>query len=269
MPPVLLVGGGKMGEALARAWQKFSVLTIIEPDRARADFLRQHLTIDVWEHPPDRLTDGPWVVVLAVKPGIMKSVLAAYRHLASSGQSVFVSVAAGYPLASLKAGLGDQVRIVRVMPNTPVAVGRGMSVGCTDPGIHATDSPWIEALFGAVGDFMWVQDEEALHAVTALSGSGPAYLFLLAEILTKAGVNLGIDAVLSEKLARVTLSGAGELLHRHKESAHILRRNVTSPGGVTEAALDCLMTEDRLASLFTQAVRKAAQHSRNMEQKFL
>ena len=265
MPPVLLVGGGKMGHALAQSWQEVSTLTIVEPDRSRADFLRQHLVIDVWEHPPTHLTDGPWVVVFAVKPGVMKPILAAYRHLAATGRCLFVSVAAGYPLISLKAGLGDQARVLRVMPNTPVAVGRGMSVGCAGPNMQATDYAWIESLFGAVGEFMWAQDEEALHAITAVSGSGPAYLFLLAEILTQIGIRLGIDASLSEKLARTTLSGAGELLHRHQEPAQILRRDVTSPGGVTEVALKHLQADDRLAALFSKALSAAAQHSRNME----
>ncbi len=263
IPPVLLVGGGKMGHALAQSWQKFSALTIVEPDPTRADFLRENLAVKICQHPPDQCTDGSWVVVLAVKPTVMEPILAQYKHLA--GGCLFVSVAAGYPLASLNAGLGDQARVVRVMPNTPVAVGRGMSVGCAGPNLHPTDYAWIESLFGAVGEFIWAQDEDALHAITALSGSGPAYLFLLAEILTDIGITLGIDAPLSEKLVRTTLSGAGELLHRHQESAQILRRDVTSPGGVTQAALQCLMMDDRLATLLTEAISTAARHSRTME----
>ena len=160
--------------------------------------------------------------------------------------------------------LGDAAAIVRAMPNTPAAIGRGIAVACANPRVTPAQRALCGRLLGAVGEVAWVEDEALLDPVTAVSGSGPAYVFLLIECLAEAGIAAGLPAELAMTLARATVSGSGELARLSSEDAAQLRRNVTSPGGTTEAALKILMAEDGMAPLMRQAIAAATARSREL-----
>jgi len=177
--------------------------------------------------------------------------------------TVFMSIAAGTTIANLGKHLGD-ASIVRVMPNTPAAIGRAISVACANPRVTAPQRELCDALLAAIGESTWVEDEGLLDAVTAVSGSGPAYGFLFIETLAEAGAKAGLPTELALQLAQATVAGAGELARVSPESPSRLRENVTSPGGTTRAALDVLMAEDGLAALMTRAVAAATARSREL-----
>jgi pyrroline-5-carboxylate reductase len=170
---------------------------------------------------------------------------------------------AGPKLGFLRSALGD-LAIVRAMPNTPAAIGRGITVGVPNARVTADQRALADTLLRAVGAVEWVDDEGLIDAVTAVSGSGPAYVFLLAESLARAGAAAGLPADLSARLARATVSGAGELLHQSALDAATLRQNVTSPGGTTAAALGVLMAESGLDPLLEKAVAAATKRSREL-----
>ena len=184
-------------------------------------------------------------------------------HYASVGgpDTVHLSIAAGWPVALLERDLGP-VAVVRSMPNTPAAIGEGVTVACANRAANAEQRALCEGLLGAVGVVAWIEDESLMDAVTAVSGSGPAYVFLLAECLAEAAVDAGLPADLARTLADRTVSGAGALLAQSEDPPAVLRRNVTSPGGTTEAALSVLMGTDGLGPLLSRAVRAAADRSR-------
>ncbi len=201
--------------------------------------------------------------MLAVKPQAMEEVLPAYRRFAAGG-ALFVSIAAGKTLASFARALGGDAAVVRAMPNTPAAIGRGIAVACANARVSPAQRALAERLLAAVGEVGWVQDEALIDAVTAVSGSGPAYVFLLIECLAKAGEAAGLPAGLATRLARATVAGSGELARLSPESAAALREAVTSPGGTTRAALDVLMAKDGLEPLLRRAVLAAAKRSREL-----
>ena len=263
---LLLVGCGKMGQALLGGWLAAGSVQrclVIEPQPVElparhAAGAPVELLADAGAIPADFVPDA---LVLAVKPQVMADVLPAYRRFA--GQALFLSIAAGKTIASFEAVLGDAA-IVRAMPNTPAAVGRGITVACANGKVDAAGRALAESLLAAVGEVGWVGQEGLMDAVTAVSGSGPAYVFLLAEVLAAAGIKAGLPADLAERLARVTVAGSGELLHRSAESAEQLRRNVTSPNGTTAAALAVLMAEPGLQALLEKAVAAATNRSREL-----
>ena len=178
--------------------------------------------------------------------------------------SVVLSIMAGRTLRFLEQALPRNTAIVRAMPNTPAAIGRGITVAVPNAAVSATQRTLVHALLAATGTVEWVSDESLIDAVTAVSGSGPAYVFLLAEALARAGAAAGLPADLAAKLARATVAGSGELLHRSPLDAATLRQNVTSPGGTTAAALDVLMAKDGLEPLLTRAVAAATERSREL-----
>lgn len=269
--PLLLVGGGKMGEALLRGWLAKGLPAadahVVEPDPARCAGLASGLGVRA-SVGADGLPDGlsPRVLVLAVKPQVMDEILPAYDALVGPGTLV-LSIAAGRPIASFERAFAPGTAVVRAMPNTPAAVGRGVSVLCANP-VAAADPArraLAETLMAAVGEVLWVEDEDLLHAVTAVSGGGPAYVFLLIETLAAAAERAGLPPVLAERLARATVAGAGELARLSPEPADELRRNVTSPRGTTEAALRVLMAEgEGLGPLMERAIAAAAGRSREL-----
>jgi len=212
---------------------------------------------------PDALPPDirPAVIVLAVKPQKMHEVAPAYRSLAGA-ETVFLSIAAGKTLGNLQDVLGDTSAIVRAMPNTPAAVRRGIAVVCANAQVRDDQRAACHDLLEAVGEVAWIDDEWLMDAVTATSGSGPAYVFLFIECLAAAAEQAGLPADLAMRLARATVAGSGELTQYDDTPAAILRRNVTSPGGTTEAALEVLMAEDGLQLLLTQAVAAATARSR-------
>jgi pyrroline-5-carboxylate reductase len=261
--PLVLVGAGKMGGAMLAGWLARglpgSLVTVIDPNLSAetaalvADHAVRHHTSFASGGEPPR------VVVLAVKPQLIAGVLPAVRA-ALAPETVVVSVAAGTRLATLREALGD-VALVRVMPNTPALVGRGMAVAVAGKSVSLAQRDLVTGLMAAVGDIAWVDDEALIDAVTAVSGSGPAYVFLLAECLAEAGRRAGLPDALADRLARATVTGVGELLHQSAEPPDQLRRNVTSPNGTTAAALAVLMAEDGLQPLLTAAVEAARRRS--------
>ncbi len=265
--PLLLVGAGKMGGALLTGWLDLGLdsdtICILDPApsgdiTALVKSRGIHLSAEA-----DGVLDAPAVMVLAVKPQIMDEALPPLKRLLGKA-SVVLSIAAGQTLTSMERHLGGDTAIVRSMPNTPAAIGRGITVACANSHVSESQKDICDVLLRAAGAVAWTQDEDVLDPVTAVSGSGPAYIFLLAECLEKAGVEAGLDRALARQLARETVSGAGELLRRSEESAEQLRKNVTSPGGTTAAALEILMGNEGLQELMTRAVKAASKRSREL-----
>lgn len=268
MTQILLVGCGKMGSALLRGWMARDVgpksVNVVEPDSEAARELRSHFGVAVASSPeglaPEMTAD---VVVFAVKPQALDEIAPHYRRFVDPG-TVFLSIAAGKPVGFFERHLGEQAAIVRTMPNTPAAVGRGITAAFANERVTGNQREVCRQLLRAVGEVVWVDDEALLDAVTAVSGSGPAYVFLLIECLARAGVECGLPEDAAMRLARATVIGSGELAVQSDETAETLRRNVTSPGGTTEAALDVLMAEDGLQKLMNRAVAAAADRSREL-----
>ncbi len=265
--PLLLVGCGKMGGALLDGWLAQGVapgaVTVVEPQAALSDrFAAQGVgaVVEAGALSPELM---PAVVVLAIKPQQMDAALPSYARFVRPG-TVFLSIAAGKTIGNFEAVLGAAAAIVRSMPNTPAAVGRGMTVLCANGPVSAAQREVCGGLLAAVGEIAWVEDEAMLDPVTAVSGGGPAYVFLLIECLAEAGVAAGLPADLAMRLARVTVAGAGELVHRAEEPAATLRANVTSPGGTTLEALKVLMAPDGLQPLMTRAIAEATRRSREL-----
>ncbi len=263
---ILLVGCGKMGGALLAGWRDRGIasdrVVVVEPAAALANEIAARHRVAVLAGPQALPADyAPDVVAFAVKPQTLDEVAPAYRRFSDAG-AVALSIAAGKTIAAYQRHLGANAPIVRAMPNTPAAVRRGITVACASMRVTADQRAACQALLEAVGEVAWVADEALMDAVTAVSGSGPAYVFLLIETLAQAGAAAGLPADLAARLARATVAGAGELARLSDEPAATLRQNVTSPGGTTEAALQVLMAPDGLADLMERAVVAATQRSR-------
>ena len=260
---ILLVGCGKMGSALMAGWiargtaaESIFVVDPAEPELPTGVGGGAGIN-DI----PDGFS--PAVVVLAVKPQVMDLVAAPYRALVAPN-TVFLSIAAGRNIASFEALLSMDAAIVRAMPNTPAAVGRGITVLCANAPVSEWQRQTCEALMAAVGKVAWIDDEGLMDPVTGVSGSGPAYVFHLVEAMAQAGIDAGLPADLAMLLARETVAGSGELLAQSTDAAATLRENVTSPGGTTAAALDVLMDDDGLTRLMTKAIGQATARSREL-----
>ncbi len=262
---LLLVGAGKMGGAMLAGWldQGLAPQSIIIRDPAPASDVIQLVGAHGIRHTDAPLDEPPSAAVIAVKPQMMDVVLPSVAPDLGR-ETLVISVAAGRTMESMARHLGHDVSLIRVMPNTPAAVGRAISVACPNAQVTATQKATCSSLLNAIGDVQWIEDETLLDAVTAVSGSGPAYVFWLTECLAKAGIVAGLDEDLAMTLARQTVAGAGELLYQADESAEMLRRNVTSPGGTTAAALDVLMADDGLERLMARAIEAAARRSREL-----
>ncbi len=264
--PLVLVGAGKMGGALLSGWldkglspkQVFVRDPTPSPDVAR---LIAERGIALNFSVADIAARAPAVVVLAVKPQAMESVLPELGALVSP-ETLFLSIAAGTSLLRLQELLGDEMAAVRAMPNTPASIGRGITAAFANEQVTAEQRALASDLLAAVGDVGWVASEPLIDAVTAISGSGPAYVFYLAECLAAAGEALGLDPVLATQLARATVSGSGEMLRQLPDDAATLRKNVTSPGGTTAAALDVLMGEGGMSPLMRRATAAARDRAR-------
>ena len=266
---ILLVGCGKMGGALLEGWFNRGLnpvdVIIVEPaGRAAIPLCTKHPALTVLAKPQDIPSDFiPDVVVFAIKPQTAAEALPQYAALTKT-QPLFLSIIAGKTIAFFKAHLGLGATIVRAMPNTPAAIGKGISVLTAAPEVSPVQRQVCDVLMAAAGEVAWVADEGLMDAVTAVSGSGPAYVFLLAEALAAAGKAAGLPQALAEQLARSTVAGSGALLAQAKESAAQLRQNVTSPNGTTAAALGVLMSDKGLEPLMTQAVSAATKRSREL-----
>ncbi len=264
---VLLAGGGKMGSALLAGWMERGIdaadVTVIEPDEETAKGVAERFGVTVVAEPAGAEGAAPGAVVLAVKPQSMDAAVSAYAGFAG-GDTVFISIAAGKTIAYFEDKLGPGAAIVRAMPNIPAAVGRGITVASANANVGDAQLRLCDTLLRAVGEVAWIDDEGLMDAVTAVSGSGPAYVFLLAECMAEAGIEAGLPAELAAQLAHATVAGAGELLHQSGEGAAGLRADVSSPGGTTAAALDILMADDGLRPLIAKAVSAAAKRSREL-----
>jgi pyrroline-5-carboxylate reductase len=258
---LLLLGCGKMGSALLAGWLEAGLpaasVWVIEPNPT--DWLR-----GTGVHLNDGIPPAPAVALLAVKPQMMGTALPALQAL-GNGTTLFVSIAAGTTIATFEAALGDRTPIVRTMPNTPAMVGRGITAICGNAHATAEHLALARDLMAAVGQVVMLEGEHQIDAVTAVSGSGPAYVFHLIEAMAAAGVAQGLSAEVSMQLARATVCGAGELAHRSADSAEQLRINVTSPGGTTAAALAVLMDPGAgFPALLGRAVKAAADRGREL-----
>lgn len=265
---IVLAGAGKMGAALLAGWIRQGLepsrIFVQEPHPAPnvGDFLKSNGIRDVAElsglkHPPS-------IIVMAVKPQAMDAVFPTLAPLAGVGTTV-MSIAAGVPISKFAAQLPAGTAVVRAMPNTPAAIGRGITAAVGNAHLTPSQKAVCRSLLAAVGEVVWLDDEGLIDAVTAVSGSGPAYVFLLAEALAEAGVAAGLDAETATRLARATIAGSGELLRQSPETAATLRQNVTSPGGTTAAALSVLMrAKGSLADLMREAVLAAQKRGREL-----
>lgn len=265
--PLLLVGCGKMGSALLTGWLGRGVaaanIVVVEPVRAAAEAAAERGVTVAGEASGVDPSFVPRVVVFAVKPQVMDAVASGFAGY-TGGETVFLSIAAGTPIRFFESALGATARIVRAMPNTPAAIGRGISVLCANAAASDTDRRLCGDLLAAVGEVAWLNDEGLMDAVTAASGSGPAYVFLLIECLADAAVEAGLPGDLAAQLAKATVEGAAELSRQSGQPAAKLRENVTSPGGTTAAALKILMAPDGLKPLMKRAVAAATTRSREL-----
>jgi len=261
---IVLVGAGRMGSALLEGWLRLGLdakhVAVLEPEPSPqiSAFVNRGLRLN-----PDLNSLGNVAaIVVALKPQVAPQALPALLPIVSAS-TVVVSIMAGRTLQFLAGALKETNALVRAMPNTPAAIGRGITVAVAR-NVTVEQRQLADRLLAATGSVEWVDDETLMDAVTAVSGSGPAYVFLLAEALAQAGGASGLPPQLAAKLARETVAGSGELLHRSPLDAAALRENVTSPGGTTAAALAVLMAKDGLSPLMAKAVAAATKRSREL-----
>ena len=260
---IVLAGAGKMGGAMLSGWLARGLdarrVGVIEPHPSQE--ISALVAKGVSLNPSPKQLGDVATLVVALKPQTFREARAMLQSFTGPATLV-VSIMAGATIASIADVCGGKV--VRAMPNTPAAIGRGITVAVAASNVSAAQRAVADALLRATGSVEWVDDESLMDAVTAVSGSGPAYVFLLAEELARAGVEAGLPAELATKLARETVAGSGELLHRSELASATLRQNVTSPGGTTAAALEVLMGPDGMQSLLTRAVAAATKRSKEL-----
>ncbi|MET3480887.1 pyrroline-5-carboxylate reductase [Methylobacterium sp. 1973] len=261
---LVLAGAGKMGGAMLAGWLDAGLdprrTTIIDPvpSGAIVDLCTER---GIALNPP--APEPGAVLVLGIKPQGLETAAPGLDRLIGR-DTLLVSILAGKTIADLRARLPRARAVVRAMPNLPASIGRGATGACANPEVTPAQRAAAEALFAANGTMAWLTDEAQIDAVTAVSGSGPAYVFLLAETLADAGIAAGLDPDVARNLARATVAGAGALLDADPAEAADLRRNVTSPGGTTAAALDVLMRPDGLGALMREAVAAARRRAEDL-----
>ena len=261
---LVLVGAGKMGTAMLDGWLARGLnpkkIIVIEPQPVKA--VKALARRGVKLNPKDKVGVAS-AIVIAVKPqNAPEAVPPLARYVGKT--TLVLSIMAGRTIGFLEKSLTTGTAIVRAMPNTPAAIGRGISVAVANAKISMRQRKQASDLLAAIGKVEWADDEALMDAVTALSGSGPAYIFLLAECMARAGVAAGLPKELATRLARETVAGSAELLHRSDLDAATLRQNVTSPGGTTAAALEVLMGPGGFDQLLTQAIAAATRRSRDL-----
>ena len=264
LPPLLLVGCGKMGGAMLAGWLERGLAgsVVVEPHAPAAAAFAGRVT--VVPRPAD-IPAGfrPAAVVLAIKPQEAAATLPAFAHLAGP-ETVFLSIMAGRNVAGMRALLGGDAAVIRAMPNTPAAVRQGFTVACPGPGVTTGQKALADTLLASVGEVAWVEEEGLIDPVTAVSGGGPAYVFLLAEVMEAAAIEQGLPPDLARRMARATVAGSGALLAASLEDSAQLRKNVTSPKGTTERALAVLMQPEAWPALMSKAIAAATDRSREL-----
>jgi pyrroline-5-carboxylate reductase len=261
IPPILLVGFGKMGSAMLAGWRERGLAASVAVDPALPAAAGPEITVVA---DAAAIPEGfaPSAVVLAIKPQNAAVTLPLYARYA--GSAVLLSIMAGRSIAGIAGLVGAGAAIVRAMPNTPAAVRQGITVACAGPDVTPPQRALCDTLLAAVGAVAWVEDEALIDPVTAVSGSGPAYVFLLAELLERAAVEQGIPPNLARRLARQTIVGSAALLAASDEDAAALRRAVTSPGGTTERALAVLMDAAAWPATLSRAIAAATARAREL-----
>jgi pyrroline-5-carboxylate reductase len=264
LPALLLIGCGKMGGAMLEGWLEQGVeqVVVVEPHGASAAAFAGRATICA---SLDQVPAGfaPAAIVLATKPQQADGALPGVEHFVRAGALV-VSIMAGKTVQGIAAAVGGAARVVRAMPNTPAAIGQGFTCCFAGPGVDVRQKALADELLAAVGEVAWVEDEGLIDPVTAVSGGGPAYVFLLAEVMEQAAIAQGLPPDLARRMARRTVSGAGALLAASAQDAAQLRINVTSPKGTTERALAVLMAPDAWPRLMDEAIAAATARSREL-----
>jgi pyrroline-5-carboxylate reductase len=263
---LVLVGAGKMGGAMLEGWLKSGIrpeqvvaLDPSPPPETLALLQKHHIR----HNPAVASVKDAEVVLVAVKPQVMEDVLPGVASLKAS-RPLVISVAAGKTIATFAHHFGADAAIIRSIPNTPSAVGRGITAIAANANVSAAQLALATSLLSAIGEVVTVPDETFIDAATAVSGSGPAYVFYLTECLAAAGVSVGLPQDVAIKLARATVAGAGELMRVTGQPAETLRQNVTSPKGTTYAALQVLMADDGLDPLMRKAIDAATRRSREL-----
>lgn len=264
---LVLLGCGKMGSAMLEGWLNAGIspdaVSVLDPYPSDwlHDLAGRGLSLNA------DLPDAPAICFIAVKPQMMGDALPRIRSLVSDGaeRTVFVSIAAGIPIASFKAVLGDNSVVIRAMPNTPAAVGKGITAIIGDDLAREDELALAQTMLSAIGQTLRLENEGQMDAVTAVSGSGPAYVFHLIETLAAAGLAEGLPKDMAMQLALATVAGAGALAETADDDPAQLRINVTSPAGTTAAALDVLMDrQSGFPDLLQRAVHAAAERSREL-----
>lgn len=264
LPPLLLVGCGKMGGAMLAGWLErgLSDAVVVEPNPAAVASLAGRARVAAT---PAEVPAGfrPAAVVLAIKPQEAAATLPSLSRFVGP-DTVFLSIMAGQTVAGIRAGLGAGAVVVRAMPNTPAAVRQGFTVAFPAPEVSPVQRDLADSLLASVGEVAWVEEESLLDPVTAVSGGGPAYVFLLAEVMEAAALEQGLPPDLARRMARATVAGSGALLAASTEDTAALRRAVTSPKGTTERALNVLMAPDAWPKLMSRAIEAATARSREL-----
>ncbi|MBI3677269.1 MAG: pyrroline-5-carboxylate reductase [Proteobacteria bacterium] len=255
-----------MGGALLKGWlsRGFSSVAVVEPKPSAAlrKLCRQkrvRLVAALQGLPKTKIS----ACVVALKPQVLRTEAAQLGAIAKSG-ALMISIAAGTSVSAMRQAWGEKVRVVRAMPNTPGAIGKGISALYAANGVTAKDRALAQSLLSALGETIWVKNESLIDVTTAVSGSGPAYVFLLVEALAAAAEAEGMPPKDAAKLARATISGAGALLDADPRAASELRKDVTSPGGTTEAALRILTAQDGFSELMARAVKAAYERAKEL-----
>lgn len=263
---LVLVGAGKMGGAMLEGWLSRGVgadrIVILDPAPA-PEVMALINSHGLAHNPPVPSISDVSVLMVAVKPQVMTEVLATLQPIAEQ-KPLILSVAAGKKMEAFEAVFGADKAVIRAMPNTPAAVGRGITVICPNRNVSASQLSLGEELLSSIGEVARITDETLMDAVTAVSGSGPAYVFYMTECLASAGIRAGLPADLAMTLARATVAGSGELMRASGISASVLRENVTSPNGTTAAALGVLMSAEGLQPVMDSAVAAATRRSREL-----
>lgn len=263
LPSLLLVGGGRMGSALLAGWreQGLSQAFVVDPSPGAQSLAGPDVTVlaDISQLPSGF---APEAVVLAVKPQMAATALPAYGRFAET--TLFISIMAGKTANGIAQLLGGAQAVVRAMPNTPAAVRQGITVAFAGVGVSPARRDLTTRLLAAVGEVAWVEEEAMLDPITAISGGGPAYVFLLTELLEQAGLDQGLSPDLAKIVARQTVVGSAALLAASTETPEALRVAVTSPGGTTAEALKLLRADDALPKIFKAAIQAATERSREL-----
>jgi pyrroline-5-carboxylate reductase len=265
---LILAGCGKMGEAMLSGWLERGMppsdIIIVEPNIETADKLSAKYGVQTHTEPKNiTIKNPPDFIVFAVKPQIMDKVTPEYARF-TGPNTTFLSIVAGKPVSYFQKNLGDDAIIIRAMPNTPAAIRRGITVAYPNVNVSDAQRMTCDRLLKSVGTVEWIDDEGMIDAVTALSGGGPAYVFFLVEVMAEAGKKAGLPDALAERLARETVSGAGELLRQSDEDPKKLRINVTSPAGTTAEALTVLMADDGMRPMMVKAIAAAKKRSKEL-----